>query len=99
MTPMSVAELRSILSEFSPTDVVMISCEDVYYSGPVTAPKIERGVACHFGPYEWQTPPEDHLGRPRPQRTIKSSGGWTTEECDHLPVIEKTPCLVILATR
>lgn len=100
-TPMTVADLIVILQGFPVDAVVMIDCEDEYYSGPVVADDLENGRAALIGPFAYQTPSEDDRGRPVTPRTRQAPGGWTKDEGDNFSgeVLQRSPAVFIRATR
>lgn len=96
-SPITVAQLIERLNGFSPDDVVMLECEDHYYSGPMDIDDLTAGAAVLIGPHEYQTSKEDSLGRPIKPKTRQSPGGWAIEPDGPFigPIIEKKRALVI----
>lgn len=92
-TPMTVAELIAVLQTRNPADVVMIDCDDSYYSGALTADDMKSGTAVLYGPHDGIIPGS------LPNKTIKFPGGWAVdgEWSNRIPVVEKRPCLLIKA--
>lgn len=99
--PMTVADLMARLEKMEPSAVVMVECDDNYYSGPLTPEQLRDGEALRIGPFDYETPGEDAYGRSVPRETKTWPGGWTTAEergdDERGEILDRRPCIVILA--
>lgn len=93
--PITVAALIEHLQSMDPNAVVMVDCVDGYYSGPLTSGQLSTGTAFKRGPSEWKTTGEDAYGKPEPVRTVRSQGGWATEEDSRAEELDRKPCVII----
>jgi hypothetical protein len=91
--PVTVCELIKILGGFDQDAVVMVECEDYYYSGPVTSDDVVSGEALIIGEHEYKMPDEH-----KPRHVEES---WGVRELDspsdysHLPVKTIKPAVLI----
>lgn len=87
--PITVSQLIQRLSQFDPNALVMVECQDPYYSGPLAESEVQPGVAFKIGPYGDDIP----LGR----RDIRS---WITraDKADppSVPISLIRPCIRIM---
>lgn len=97
--PMTVAELIEKLRAFDPAMLVMVECEDDYYSCPLTLENLTIGEALLIEPHDWQGPAEDDRGNKIKPRTYHYEGGWqslsegSSEEPGH--IVERRPALIL----
>jgi hypothetical protein len=97
-TPMTVGELMQYLSQIDPASVVMLDCEDDYYSAPLKPDALRKGHAVLVSPFDWAEE-KDEYGKPlfKP-RVHHYPGGWQLQ-CDdsaeQREFTERRACLII----
>lgn len=98
--PLTVRDLIAKLREFDQDAVVMIECEDSYYSGPLSEDLIDEGIAVYVA--EHTAPTEMTYGRPADQIVVKRdvtyqagvlAYGPDDEQRDDLPITDRKPCV------
>lgn len=100
---MTVAELIERLKSADPEAVVVLECDDHYYSGALRPEAITTGQALRQGPFDWESDGKDERGKKTmPVRTYRYPGGWLWAEDGQTPdkqprgeVLERRPCLII----
>ncbi len=102
-TPLTVAELIAKLQTLNQDALVMLECEDHYYSGPLTnSETFDSAVASHCGAFDWEDGKFfDFDTKPFKPRIRHVKDRWLILEKDCIgqysrhPVLERKPCIII----